>query len=49
MISDLNDEGTVGKFYEKDFEKSNQPEFRIENVIIENKILNINNLVKETN
>ena len=33
VISDLNGEEIVGSFYEKELEKSNQKEFRIEKVI----------------
>ena len=33
VISDLNDEGIVGTFYEIDLQKTNQKEFRVENVI----------------
>ena len=33
VISDLNREGTVGSFYEKELQKTNQKEFRIEKVI----------------
>ena len=33
VISDLNGEETVGSFYEKDLQKTNQKEFRIEKVI----------------
>ena len=33
VISDLNGEGIVGKFYEKEPQKTNQKEFRIEKVI----------------
>ena len=30
VIRDLNGEGTVGTFYEKEMQKTNQKEFRIE-------------------
>ena len=33
VISDLNGEETVGSFYEKELQKTNQKEFRIEKVI----------------
>ena len=33
IISDLNGEEIVGRFYEKELQKTNQKEFRIENVI----------------
>ena len=33
IISDLNGEGIVGSFYEKELQKTNQREFRIEKVI----------------
>ena len=33
VISDLNGEKIVGSFYEKEFQKTNQKEFRIEKVI----------------
>ena len=33
VISDLNDEGIVGTFYEIDLQKKNQKEFRVEKVI----------------
>ena len=33
MISDLNGEEIVGSFYEKELQKTNQKEFRIEKVI----------------
>ena len=33
VINDLNGEETIGTFYEKDLEKTNQKEFRIEKVI----------------
>ena len=33
VISDLNDEEIVGTFYEKELQKTNQEEFRIEKVI----------------
>ena len=33
VISDLNDKETVGTFYEKEFQKINQEEFRIEKII----------------
>ena len=32
-MNDLKDEETVGTFYEKELEKANQKEFRIEKVI----------------
>ena len=32
VISDLNGEEIVGKFYEKDLQKTNQKEFRVEKV-----------------
>ena len=35
-ISDLNDEDIVGTFYEKELLKTNQKEFRVENVIKRN-------------
>ena len=35
-ISDLNDEDIVGTFYEKELPKTNQKEFRVENVIKRN-------------
>ena len=33
VINDLNGEETVGSFYEKELQKTNQKEFRIERVI----------------
>ena len=33
VISDLNGEEVVGTFYEKEFQKTNLKEFRVENVI----------------
>ena len=33
MISDLNGEPITGSFYEKELQKTNQKEFRIENII----------------
>ena len=33
LIEDLNGRGIIGKFYEKDFEKVHQTEFRIEKLI----------------
>ena len=33
IISDLNGEAVVGSFYEKELQKTNQKEFRIEKVI----------------
>ena len=33
VISDLNGEETVGSFYEKELQKTNQKEFRFEKVI----------------
>ena len=33
VISDLNGEEIVGSFYEKEFQKTNQKEFRIEEVV----------------
>ena len=33
IINCLNEEEAVGTFYEKEFEKSNQKEFRVEKVI----------------
>ena len=33
VISDLNGEKIIGKFYEKEFQKANQKEFRAEKVI----------------
>ena len=33
VISDLNGEGIIGSFYEKELHKTNQKEFRIEKVI----------------
>ena len=33
IINDLNGEEIVGSFYEKEFQKTNQKEFRIEKVI----------------
>ena len=33
VINDLNGEETIGKFYEKELQKTNQEEFRIEKVI----------------
>ena len=32
VISDLNGEEIVGKFYEKEFQKTNQKEFRVEKI-----------------
>ena len=32
VISDLNGEEIIGKFYEKDLQKTNQKEFRVEKV-----------------
>ena len=34
VINDLNGEQIIGTFYEKELQKTNQNEFRIENVII---------------
>ena len=36
VISDLNSEETIGSFYEKELQKTNQKEFRIEKVIKRN-------------
>ena len=36
VINDLNVEGIVGRFYEKELQKKNQKEFRIEKVIKRN-------------
>ena len=33
VINDLNDNGIIGTFYEKELQKANQQEFRIEKVI----------------
>ena len=33
VISDLNGKEVVGRFYKKEFEKTNQTEFRIQKVI----------------
>ena len=33
VINDLNDEEIIGSFYEKELQKTNQKEFRIENII----------------
>ena len=33
VINDLNDEEIIGTFYEKELQKTNQQEFRIEKVI----------------
>ena len=33
VINDLNDEKIIGTFYEKELQKTNQQEFRIEKVI----------------
>ena len=33
VINDLNNEGIIGTFYEKELQKTNQKEFRIEKVI----------------
>ena len=33
VINDLNDEEIIGSFYEKELQKTNQEEFRIEKVI----------------
>ena len=33
VISDMNDEEIIGTFYEKEFQKTNQEEFRIKKVI----------------
>ena len=33
VINDLNGKETIGTFYEKELQKANQKEFRIENVI----------------
>ena len=33
MISDLNGEKIAGRFYEKELQKTNQKEFRIEKVL----------------
>ena len=33
LINDLNNEEIIGTFYEKEFQKTNQKEFRIEKVI----------------
>ena len=35
VINDLNGEEIAGKFYEKELQKTNQEEFRIEKVIIQ--------------
>ena len=39
MISDLNDEKIAGSFYEKELQKANQNEYRIEKVI-KRKVMN---------
>ena len=39
VIDDLNDEEIIGTFYEKELQKTNQQEFRIEKVIKE-KVIN---------
>ena len=36
VINDLNDEEIIGIFYEKELQKTNQKEFRIEKVIMKN-------------
>ena len=33
VINDLNGEDIIGTFYEKELQKSNQPEFRMEKVV----------------
>ena len=33
VINDLNSEGIIGTFYEKELQKTNQEEFRIEKII----------------
>ena len=33
FINDINDEKIIGKFYEKELQRTNQEEFRIEKVI----------------
>ena len=33
VINDLNDEEIIGTFYEKELQKTNQQEFRVEKVI----------------
>ena len=33
MINDLNNEEIIGSFYEKEFQKTNEKEFRIEKVL----------------
>ena len=33
VIEDLHEEGIMGMFYEKEFQKTNQTEFRVENLI----------------
>ena len=48
VINDLNGEETVGTFYEKELQKTNQKEFRIEKVIkkkVVNYMLNGNNAI----
>ena len=44
VISDLKDEEIVGRFHEKESQKSNQKEFRVEKVIEKkgNKIFKLN-------
>ena len=48
VINDLNGEETVGTFYEKELQKTNQKEFRIEKVIkkkVVNYMLNGNDAI----
>ena len=48
VISDLKGEETVGTFYEKELQKTNQKEFRVEKLIKrkgDNHISNGNNLI----
>ena len=33
FINDLNDEETIGSFYEKELQKTNQKKFRVEKII----------------
>ena len=39
VIEDLHEEGIMGMFYEKEFQKTNQTEFRVEN-LIRKKVIN---------
>ena len=39
VVSDLNGGGIVGSFYEKELQRTNQKEFRIEKVIKRKKII----------